>query len=64
MKNGAEETNKNRGTVKAGAERRKEGSFKNEAWPVGILCMVSYCMELTCASKSNAIVFKFIRWGG
>lgn len=59
MKNGAEETNKNRGTMKTGAQRRKESSLKKEAWPVGILFR-----GLICASKPNAIAFAFIRWGG
>lgn len=63
MKNGAEKTNKNRETMKTGAEKRKENSLKNEAQPIGILCMASYCMGLICASKSNAVVFLFIRPG-
>lgn len=56
MKNGAEETNKNRETMKTGAERRKENSLKTKAWPIGILCRASYCMGLTCfKAKCNCI---------
>lgn len=59
MKNGAEKTNKNREIMKTREEKRKENSLKNEAWPIGILCMASFCMGLICASKPNAIVFMF-----
>lgn len=45
MKNGAEETNKNRETMKTGVEGRKQLKT-NEVWPIFILCRAPCSMGL------------------